>query len=161
MGEKEHGGENRTVVRMGEWREGGQGDVLYTQNLGPCIGVAIYEPLSKKGFLLHEPLPEDDGTYARFEDRLRQVFEHQPGSFEGMRVWLSGSSSQLYSAISPGSLPKFADTRRFTEEAMLDLGIPPESVTVSWTPVGYISASMELDCSSGQCHIEFTERPQP
>ncbi len=39
----------RVRVLVGEWREG-QGDIiLETRNLGPCIGIAIYEPEVKEG----------------------------------------------------------------------------------------------------------------
>jgi chemotaxis protein CheD len=155
----EHGrnSEKTISVGMGEWREGANGDILVTNNLGPCIGIAIYEPISKKGFLLHEPLPEDGpGTYERFEDRLRQVFSDHPGSFARMRAWLAGSSGLLASAITPGSEELVAQNRKFVEEAMRDIGIPAESVVVKWTPEFNLSASMTLDCSNGTCDIDFS-----
>jgi len=34
------------------------GDVLATYSLGSCIGVAVYDPSSKIGGLLHYQLPE-------------------------------------------------------------------------------------------------------
>jgi len=143
------------LVRIGEWREGQGDERLITHDLGPCIGVAIYEPVSKKGFLLHEPNPEDDGTYARFEDRLRNAFIDQPGSFGGMKVWLSGGSGLLANAISSSGEQLVAENRQFVQEAMSDLGIPAESVQVAWTPDDYLSADMELDCSSGSCQITY------
>jgi len=157
MVEHDPGVEKTILVRMGEWREGADGDILVTNNLGSCIGIAIYEPISKKGFLLHEPLPEDGpGTYERFEDRLRQVFSDHPGSFERMRAWLAGGSDLLASAITPGSEELVAQNRKFVEEAMRDIGIPAGSVEVSWTPESNLSASMTLDCSKGVCDIDFS-----
>jgi len=155
MKKPEQSGHEPIIARMGEWREGQAGDILITRDLGPCIGIAIYEPLTKKGFLLHEPLPEDGGTYERFEDRLRQVFQDQPGSFERTRAWLSGGSGPSAARIRPGAEDLVAENRRFVEEAMSDLGIPPESVRVAWTPDVNHSAEMTLDCSTGTCEINF------
>jgi len=156
MNKHEQSDEKATVVRMGEWREGEAGDILISGKLGPCVGIAIYEPASKKGFLLHEPLPEDGpGTYERFEDRLRDVFINQPGSFARMRAWLSGGSDLMVSAM-PEAAEFIVQNRQFVERAMHDIGIPDESIHVEWTPELNLSATMTLDCSNGTCAIDFS-----
>jgi chemotaxis receptor (MCP) glutamine deamidase CheD len=143
-------------VGLGEWREGHDGDKLITERLGPCIGIAIYEPASKKGFLLHEPSPEEvRGTYEKFEDRLREVFSDQPGSFSRMQAWLSGGSDLFVAAINPEAAELVAQSRQFVEEAMQYIGIPRESIHINWA-ADYISAGMALDCTTGSCEISFS-----
>jgi chemotaxis receptor (MCP) glutamine deamidase CheD len=147
---------------MGEWREGQDDSVLETRNLGPCIGIAIYELRSKKGFLGHIPLPQDlYSAYNELEDHLRVVFADQPDSFSRMKAWLSGGSSLLASAITPGTVGFIKENQDFVASALTDIGIPKESVQVSWTPENHLSANMSLNCATGTCQIDFIRRPNP
>ncbi|MGH9581741.1 MAG: chemotaxis protein CheD [Bryobacteraceae bacterium] len=57
---------NRLVVGMADCRvSGDSGDVLITYALGSCIGLAMYDPVSRAGGLLHFMLPDSSLDAAR------------------------------------------------------------------------------------------------
>lgn len=57
---------NRLVVGMGDCKvTGDSGDVLITYALGSCIGLAMYDPVSRVGGLLHFMLPDSSLDAAR------------------------------------------------------------------------------------------------
>ena len=174
MTTKPHGGEptppspaETTIVHMGEWKEG-QGDTILEAHLGPCIGVAIYEPGSKRGFLVHDPSPQESASnYQNLEDHLRLVFRDQPEAFERMQAWLSGGSPILATAWAAGSeglLEEYSqpmadameENKAFVVEGMEIIGIPPEAVHTSWTPDDQLKAVLSLDCATGNCTVSFS-----
>lgn len=147
------------TVPMGAWSEGRKNDFLETLNLGPCIGVAIYEPVSNRGFLGHFPNPQEvDGSYDMLENRLRDVFSDEPESFSRMQAWLSGGARLLAPHNSPNTEALVAENRKFVATALSDIGIPEESIQVIDVPEEYIGADMTLDCAEGICHISFLKQ---
>lgn len=57
---------NRLVVGMADCKvSGNAGEVLITYALGSCIGLALYDPLSRVGGLLHLMLPDSGLDKAR------------------------------------------------------------------------------------------------
>ena len=44
---------NKMQVEMSTWEYAGAPEILETQGLGPCMGIAIYDPQTKSGYLAH------------------------------------------------------------------------------------------------------------
>jgi chemotaxis protein CheD len=45
------------IVTVGDMKTGSNGDVIVTHALGSCLGLVIFDPVSKVGGLLHAMLP--------------------------------------------------------------------------------------------------------
>lgn len=47
----------RYVVGVGDMKVGQEGDIIVTHALGSCLGLMVYDPLTRTGGLLHAMLP--------------------------------------------------------------------------------------------------------
>ena len=96
------GDEPRVRVGVADWRvHDGQG-TLATSGLGSCVAIAVYEPDSGVGGLLHAMLPaapDAAATPAKYVDSgLRELLdglEHRGADREAVRAKLAGGSSML------------------------------------------------------------------
>ncbi len=124
--------------------------VLETRNLGPCVGIAIYEPQSLTGFLAHIPNPELPGSeYYNLEGRLIQEFIRTPAVFENMRAWLAGGKTIA------GYEEHNQKMRQWVLDGLVLMGIPQEAISARWTGDEAVSAGMKLNCADGTCEIFY------
>lgn len=123
--------------------------ILETRNLGPCVGIAIYEPESRTGYLAHIPNPElPDSRYGDLEAELIGRFAESAEAFKRMRAWLAGGK---YLA---GYEKAGQQARDWVVEGLILMGIPQDAIQQMWTKDQY-SAGMRLDCSQGICEVFY------
>lgn len=73
--------ENKIIVGIGEYKVASNNEVLVTMSLGSCVGVALYDPVSKVGGLAHIMLPnsamsKSHTNLAKFADTgIRMMLE--------------------------------------------------------------------------------------
>lgn len=151
-------------VGMADLKVGQSPDVLTTLGLGSCIGLTLYDPISKVGGLVHYMLPDstklkNNTNIAKFGDTgirelLKQVTE------------LGASRRRLVSKIAGGAcmfemsgLSSIGNVGERNQEAakkiLKELGIPliAEDVGLNY------GRTVELRCDTGDFLIKSVGKP--
>jgi chemotaxis protein CheD len=120
------GSPDRVKVGIAESDIASNGDVLTTSGLGSCLGVAIYDPESQTGGLVHAMLPSkdeaDSDNDAKFADsgieRLVAELEGEGADRNNLLAKMAGGSDMLdFSETGSGIGDRNAETGRQTLEA--------------------------------------------
>jgi hypothetical protein len=127
-------------VDMGSWSSASGRTVLRTVGLGPCIGVATFDPATGRGHLGH--FMSGDGP--RFEEFMESVTAVR--NMRRVRAWARGGQ------IVPG-IPEMKgyalESRRNVERALASSGIRRMNTDVAWTRNPDESTHMLLNCATG------------
>ena len=75
-------------VGMFEWNKAITPETIGTIGLGPCIGIAIYRPDSREGYIGHFVSPIDDSK--KVEDMFSAAIDQC--STDGVQVWVRGGN---------------------------------------------------------------------
>lgn len=132
--------------------ESAQGEAtLETCKLGPCVGIAIYEPNSQTGFMAHIPNPELPGSvYEVLENRLITNFKEE-ADFVRMKAWLGGAKAL---GVEQAHIDR---VRQWVVDALLDMGLLHESIYAQWLGDDHLSGGMRLDCSNGNLEYFYED----
>lgn len=135
-------------VDIDEW-EKAQGDsILETRGLGPCIGIASYDPISRTGHLLHAANPDSSPDLLdEFFDSIKET-AHDPSQV--VFYVRGGHAFQIdETELSEGS-------RQVTYERLREFGGMALFADVEWTenPEGVVD--MRLDTLTGSFESEST-----
>ncbi|MDQ3123762.1 MAG: hypothetical protein M3Q14_03720 [bacterium] len=135
-------------VSQDEWVAAAQGEYLTTEGIGPCIGLAIYDPVSKVGYLGHfaavsiSPEP--------FKNMLQTAISEAERP-DLMRVHISGGLKMpLLEGENPINITSLSDR----SYALLCIGrhFEEAQVVIRWLE-GEEVGTMEIDCATGVCDI--------
>lgn len=82
-----------TEIPMKAWgASDGTHTVLFTHGLGPCIGLTVYDPVTKKGFMGHIANPAlEQGTLDEMFAAIRSTTEDTAR----LQIWVRGGQSDL------------------------------------------------------------------
>lgn len=133
------------VVEQGEWAVATQGEALFTAALGPCIGIALYDPVTSTGYLAHM-----DGAFLDEAETIAQAAVSQSADISLIKVWLTGALTM------PESKSLTIEARSTIVRQLTGLGLAEANITTEWLQNPDEAASVLLDTLTGQCNIIFT-----
>jgi chemotaxis receptor (MCP) glutamine deamidase CheD len=128
------------------WDDFGKGtrlDTLITSGIGPCIGLAVYEPETKRGYLGHADMYSSSNV---FGEMLKNIIEGG-SDVNKLRCWLRGGVPILES---PKSTTVF---RERVIARVLSSGIKEENISIEWNEDEDVILNMELDCRKGEVRL--------
>lgn len=138
----EHGDYSDIEVEMGEWAEARNGRVIKTGGLGPCIGVAIYDPLEKKGYIAHTMGAESE-TIADLSEKLAVKIKNT----SKLKVWISGGEIN-------GEDKYYPEFREDVISLITGLGVIKDNIEIKWINFHGQWGNLTLDCGTGEGKIE-------
>ena len=138
------------LVEMGEWAQVHGEQVIGTQGLGPCIGLAIYDPTLHIGYMAHT-LGSELGTI----DTLLDHVSGQGCSVSDFKAWLGGAELDTDEETSA----YITDIREGAIWRVQAAGIVADQVEVTWLENSDEMMSMVLDCATGELsfYVENTD----
>lgn len=140
-------------VEMGEWAEGHQGQFMETIGLGPCIGLAMYDPMRKIGYMAHTCGPETSTIIDLLDVAAENIL-----NISRIKVWLSGGQLDLKD-LGPDDT-YYSSIREDVLSLLTGFGIKPKNLTVAWVNNSNQMAHIFLDCGTGKGNIEIEEQPE-
>lgn len=134
-------------------------DILTTLGLGSCIGLALYDPATKVGGLVHYMLPDstklrNNSNIAKFGDTgIRELYDRviAQGANKRRLVAKIAGGAKMFEASGLSGIGNVGD--RNAEEAKLmlkELGIP---LIAEDTGLNY-GRTVELHCDTGDFYIK-------
>ena len=150
-----------TVIKVGmaDLKTAKAPDVLTTLGLGSCIGLTLYDPISKIGGMVHYMLPDstklkNNSNIAKFGDTgIKELYKQV--------VALGGAPRRLVAKIAGGAcmfevsgLSAVGNVgARNTEQAKIELKALNIPLIAEDTGLNY-GRTVELDCSNGNFIIK-------
>ena len=142
-----------TVDQEDRWKTAGEGALIETTALGPCIGVVIYDPETKQAMVAHfiDPREED------LEGMLSEAKEKFP-HLEKLQIHVGGGEK-----IPDELLDKYPDNddeakRQFVVDQLRENGFDNSQVSVRWNDErpkeGVV---MVVDTKSGKVDYEIID----
>lgn len=129
---------------------------LITEGLGPCIGIAAYDPKQKIGHMGHFPMPEASG-WEDIDELLESIKGYSP-STKHLNLWLRGGSVDIEPVkfeAEPEPLEYSLESRKYMLERLIGTGISESQIDIEWSSSNE-SVSMTLDCATGVLETEIT-----
>lgn len=138
--------------------------VITTLGLGSCIGIAIYDPVSKIGGLAHIMLPDstqmrNNGNVAKFADTgiaelVRQM--EQAGAVKHRMVAKIAGGAKMFEVSGKSEVGSIGEKNAISSrETLKKLGIP---LMAEDTGLNY-GRTVELDCENGDFRIKSVGKP--
>lgn len=129
-------------VNMGEWKRVAGDQVIGTFGLGPCIGLAVYDPSEGVGFMAHTAAMELYTVRAMLDRVAKDGL--QP---DQLQAWLSGGDIIEFEG---GSY--YETIREDAHAILIARGLLEKNIAMSWVEDEGL-ADMTLDCGTGICTI--------
>jgi hypothetical protein len=145
--------ESDIKVEMGEWATARDGQFMETVGLGPCVGLALYDPASRVGYMAHTCGPE-----IRTIIELLDAAAMDIATATKIKAWLSGGQLDCEHDV-PGE-PVYYPTIREDILALLSgFGIQTKNLQVNWVDDLNQMAHICLDSGTGEGNIEIEDVP--
>ncbi|HSH55497.1 MAG TPA: hypothetical protein VK983_01565 [Candidatus Limnocylindrales bacterium] len=135
-------------VNMGEFASASDGEILLTDGLGPCIGLAIHDPETSKGYLAHS----FGLSMYEIEQAANQATAESADPSK-LNAWLSGGA---ITEPTKEDIESTKEHRKNTVDYLVRTGFMREQIQLSWTDSDAVS-KMELRTVTGDCDIESFE----
>ncbi|MBO5246267.1 MAG: chemotaxis protein CheD [Eubacterium sp.] len=151
-------------VGMADLKTGKSPDILTTLGLGSCIGIALWDPVTKIGGLAHVMLPDsmkirNNSNIAKFADTgitelVRQMEEL--GVARKRIVAKIAGGARMFEVSGTTSVGNIGEKNAIASKNKLkELGIP---ILAEDTGLNY-GRTVELDCSNGNYIIKAVGKP--
>lgn len=137
-------------IRMSEWRIFDTGEIIETGGLGPCVGIIIYNPISKQATVGHfsDPRHEDikgmiTSTINKFRDQDKLI------------VHLGGASPFDTSSFEgvDEDINKYEQIRKFTIKTLTDYGFNNNQININWENDENMTTIMRICTNTG--NVEY------
>lgn len=139
-------------------------DVIMTIGLGSCIGLTLYDPVTKIGGMVHYMLPdsiatENNGNIAKFADTgiqelLKQVT--RAGASRSRLVAKIAGGAKMFGVAQLSNIGSIGDRNAQAAKQMLNkLNI---RLIAEDTGLNY-GRTVELHCDNGDFHIKAIKKP--
>ena len=130
-------------VGMGECCEGRGDRLIKTGGLGPCIGVAIYDPFEKKGYIAHT-MGAESATIANLSAKLAVKIKNAAK----LKVWISGGEISDEDEYYP-------NFREDVVSLITELGVRSDNIEIKWINIHGQWGNLTLNCGTGEGKIEI------
>jgi chemotaxis receptor (MCP) glutamine deamidase CheD len=137
-----------TAVDIREWAKADQENpVIETKGLGPCIGIAAYDPATKTGHMAHIATPMFEQP--AIADMLQSVKDTSHDS-SNVRIWVRGGQPHPDDATS--LMPMGLLNRETVMRNLAEAGFTEDQIDYQFddAPMGSRSTHMRLDTLSGE-----------
>ena len=146
-------------VGMADLKTGKAPDILTTLGLGSCIGIAVWDPMTKIGGLAHIMLPDstkirNNSNIAKFADTgidelIRLML--QAGANKNKLVAKIAGGARMFEVSGATTVGNIGEKNAIaSKEKLKQLGIP---LLAEDTGLNY-GRTVELDCSNGNYLIK-------
>ena len=146
-------------VGMADLKTGKNPDILTTLGLGSCIGIAVWDPMTKIGGLAHIMLPDstkirNNSNIAKFADTgidelIRLML--QAGANKNKLVAKIAGGARMFEVSGATTVGNIGEKNAIaSKEKLKQLGIP---LLAEDTGLNY-GRTVELDCSNGNYLIK-------
>jgi|TARA_Y100000310_G_scaffold191260_1_gene191261 hypothetical protein len=120
-------------------------NTLWSGGLGPCIGIGIYDPKTRSGYMMHEP----HFQYVDLDDKIRQIQEDY-GDLSRLKVLAAGNSLASDDDAHQRNFEK--SNRPFVEQTLRKY-FGNSQLQIRWAPDDYWT-EMFLETSTGELRTE-------
>ena len=131
-------------VEVGEMTKAQSPDTLWTDGLGPCIAVAVYDPVTKSGYMMHTFL------HVSLEPQIQKI-KNDYGDLSRLRVFVTGDSMSLYGGVRQDD--DFDLSGRSYVEEIITNYFDKRRTTIQWLPDDQCG-ELHLDTSTGKFKVE-------
>ncbi|MGI9027888.1 MAG: hypothetical protein ACR2FM_03575 [Candidatus Saccharimonadales bacterium] len=133
-------------VAAGHWEKGQGSDVLYTREIGACIGVAIYDTAARIGHMAH--VYSTEGSQLAVIGGVVDSIRLNSTDSSSLIGWVSGGSSE---AKMPDWLDPDVLLRSKAIARLGQLGLDPmmKNLQVDWNNDERLLVGMSLNCATG------------
>lgn len=140
-------------------------DMITTLGLGSCVGITLYDPVTKIGGLAHVMLPDstqirNNSNIAKFADTgidelLRRVVE--AGANRSRLVAKIAGGAKMFAVSGTSDMGRIGDRNAEAARAKLkELGI---KLLADETGLNF-GRTVELYCETGEFHIKAVGKPE-
>ncbi len=148
-GESVGGQSVEVAVEMSEWKKGAPNSILTTTGLGPCTGIAIYNPEKRIGHMGHFIAPHIDrrDVESMFESALSET--NDPAK---LPVWMRGCCDEDdYYGLWPDDGPSAKEYKQLSRDYLAELlaSHGMTNIDTDWNLDSESSVWMDLDCQTG------------
>ncbi|MEK6939304.1 MAG: hypothetical protein AABX31_01110, partial [Nanoarchaeota archaeon] len=126
-------------VEIREMTKAHSRDILWTDGLGPCIAVAVYDPVTKSGYLMHALL------HTSLEPHIEQI-KNDYLDLSRLHVFVTGNSLSFYNEAEQR---KFDFAERLYVEEVIAKSFNKRGTTIRWLP-DHHCGELRLDLSTGK-----------
>ncbi len=139
-------------------------DSLITVGLGSCIGLTLYDPLTKIGGMVHYMLPDskelrNNSNIPKFGDTgIRELLRRitAAGALRTRLVAKIAGGAKMFAVGGLSDVGNVGNRNtQAAKKALQELGIP---LVAEDTGLNY-GRTVELDCSNGSFHIRAVGKP--
>lgn len=152
------------TVGMADLNIGRASDILVTVGLGSCIGLTLYDPISKIGGMVHYMLPDstvvaNNSNIAKFADTgIQELLK---------RVTLAGANQRSLVAKIAGGAKMFAVTQTSSVGSVGDRNTMAAKQMLSKLNIRLVAEdtglnfgrTVELHCDTGDFYIKAVKKP--
>ena len=138
--------ENITVDQHEGWKITKAPNTIETTDLGPCVGVIVYDPKSKQAMVGHFVDPREDNL----QGMLDEAMQLSPNK-EKLKIWVGGQQPNVDDA------PHFTEDkaiRAFVKKQLEDHGFQKSQITIKWQDSNQ-GTIMRLDPATG--NVEYDQ----
>lgn len=128
-------------VGVGEMNKAYSPDILRTEGLGPCIAVAVYDPVTESGYMIHA-LP-----HTSLESKIKEIRDDY-GDLTRLRVFVTGNSLSLNSCQGAEQGGDDLSDRPYVE-GIIKRNFNRRRIKIQWLPDCHCG-ELCLDTSTGK-----------
>lgn len=133
-------------VEENNWASASGPIMLYSGTLGPNVGIGIYDPYRKIGYLLH-----DAGNSILLNQFLEHVCD-ECADILGLKIFATGAGPEKVESLE--GMNRYTLVYRKIVEEQLRGAFGKRQAHVYWPPDGH-TAEMKLDALTGRIGIQF------
>ena len=146
-------------IGMADYNTGKKDDILTSLGLGSCVGITLYDPVTKVAGLVHIMLPyskaiRNNSNHAKFADTGIELLLRETvkiGANKSRLVSKIAGGAQMFSFDSKNDIMKIGERNSIAvKEKLKELKIP----LVSEDTGGNFGRTIELYCETGKLMIK-------
>jgi len=131
-------------VEQFEMKKASYPDTLSSGGLGSCIAIGVYDPKTRSGYMMHEPIFQ----YANLDEKIQEI-KRDYGNLARLKLFVAGNSLSWDDA----EQREFERSDRPYVERILRKYFQNSQLQIKWTPDNHI-AELFLDTSSGEFDLD-------
>lgn len=139
---------NFSLVGDCEFRKAKSPAILETTGQGPCLGICIYHPPTKSGYLGHMHVPQVNPTWSELMNKIRRTYRRDLGKLE---VTLTGLSPDN---LDEKCLESYVSNRKFVVDYLLQRGFKSNKIKKKFNEEGDVGIITVFDLRTGTVSIK-------
>lgn len=152
------------MVGMADLNVGRAPDILTTVGLGSCIGLTLYDPITKVGGLVHYMLPDskavsNNSNIAKFADTgVQELLKRvtMAGANRGRLVAKIAGGAKMFAVTQESNIGSVGERNSFAAKQLLhqlNIRLIAEDTGLNF------GRTVELHCDTGDFYIKAVKKP--